>query len=368
MAAGLIHLTFGNTRVEVSAEALPADFEALGAEVEAKFGLHPGSFSIFDDVGKVDDVVALQRAMDMAVDGSCVLEVREAPEWQKIREMETKINMLVSRCPMVDNALMSIEERSAKRFVKLASAVQAVDEQAVLRAELTRAELRQEFEDLDKKVSRSIAPLLQCVTLEQMELKAKLDSLDASLLSQEMSIKVNCGIAPMLQSMAIQQMDLKAQLDSLQFAHDTKEVSHLMAYAVKVEEVEEVTKDLQKEMGVRSVQLKALQDEVRNLGEQPITGDGWGRILSAAQQDLGKPPKNLKNGLGGGGCDGDSYAQWLEGSSIDMSSPMLYSKKSAYNSSNIGGAAAVPFARFVAPRQLNHMQASRSLPHLPPVK
>jgi hypothetical protein len=290
---------------------------------------------------------------------------------------------------MVDNALMNIEESSSKRFEKLASAVQAVDEQSMLRSQLATAELRHGLEEFDAKVSKSIAPLLQCVTLEQMELKAKLDSLDASLSSEDMSAKVNCGIAPMLQSMALQQMDFKCQLDSLRLDSSSchtcgeladclgdtrKELSNLqelsksfqVAYAVKVEEVEEVASDLQKQMDVNSNELKALTDEVRDRGEQPTAQ--WGRILSAAQQDLGKVPKRMKNGIGGAGCEGDSYANWLEGSSIDVSSPIAYSKKSACNSLNVGGTAAAPFARFVVPRQLDRMQVSRSLPHLPAVK
>jgi len=289
---------------------------------------------------------------------------------QQIQEMEAKINVLVARCPMVDSALMSIEERSSRRFDQLASAVQAVDEQAMLRAELARAELRQGLEELDAKVSRSIAPLLQCVTLEQMELKAKLDSLGASLSFEEMNVKVNRGIAPMLQTMALQQMELKGQLDSLQLDSPVRRPCEHLVHSLqdKVDEMEQMMKDHRKEMGVKSQQVKALQDDVCNLGEQKSAGDGWRCVPNAAQQDLGKPPKNMKNGLGGSGCDGDPYAHWLEGSSIDLSSPIAFSKKTVYNSFNIGGATAVPFARFVAPRQLERLQASRSLPHLSPVK
>lgn len=380
----MINLTFGNASVQVLSTP-EGGLEALAAEVEAKFGLHPESFSIFDDFGKVEDSMALQRALDMAGDNPCILEVCEAPQWKKIREMDTKIKMLVARCPVVDRILMDIEEQSTKRFGKLASALQAVDERARLRGELVGAELRESLEELDAKVSNSIAPLLQCVALQEMDLKAKLDSLDASLFSEELDKKVTSGIAPMLQSMALQQMDLKVKLDSLQESpsrctceqladslEDTrKEVSNLQAYATKVEEVKEVTKDLQKELGVRSnslqeahEQLKALQVEVQNLTEQPTAGAGWGQILSAARQDLGKsPPMFAKNGLGGAGCHGEDFSQWIEGSTADMFSPIAYSKKSM----NYGGAA-VPFARFAAPRQLNQMQGSRSLPHLPPVR
>merc|ERR1712054_563657 len=133
---------------------------------------------------------------------------------------------------------------------------QAIDEKDQLRAELHSAQCQQLLKELDVKVSRSIAPLLQCVTLEQMELKAKLTALEASLPFEEIN-KVNCVVVPMLQSMALQQMDLKKQLDSLQlgsvdcrscekmadFLENTrKELSSMQAYSVKVEELEALAK------------------------------------------------------------------------------------------------------------------------------
>lgn len=293
------------------------------------------------------------------------VKVHEGPIWEKLHEMEAKMNVLVARCPMVDSALTSVEERSSKRFDALAAAVQAVDERAMLRAELARADLRQDLEALDVKVSRSIAPLLQCVALEQMELKVKLDNLGSSLVSEETNHRVNCGIAPMLQAMALQQMELKSQLDSLQLWSPYEQL--VDSLHTKVDETGEAMKELTNDMDVKSEQMKALQDEMRNFGEQTASG-GRGYALSAVQQDLGEPPKIIKNDLVGSAFNGDSYAQWLKGSSIDLSSPFTFSKKSAHNSFNIGGAAAVPFAPFAATRQLDRLQTSRSLPHLPPLK
>lgn len=366
----VVQLEFGDSYLEVSSD-VDGSLEALAAEVVAKLELHPDSFSIFDDFGKVGDAMALQRALDMAGDSPCVLEVREAPVWKKMREMEAKMNILVARCPVVDRVLLGIEERSEKRFETLASAFQVVQGGTLGSV----AELRQGLEELDIKVNQSIAPLLQCVAIQEMELKAKLDSLDVSMFSEELDAKVNNGIAPMLQSMALQQMDLKDQLESLKgspgFLSCEKLSDSMQAYAVKVDEVDEVTKNLQKEMDMSSdniqqtrAQLQALKEEVYTLAEHPPVGE----IYSAIRQDLCKSPKIVKNGLGG---DGDAYAQWIEGSASDAFSPFSYSKKSYMgmtNNLNNGGAAPVPFARFAAPRQFERLHGSRSLPHLPPVR
>jgi len=227
--------------------------------------------------------------------------------------------------------------------------------------------VQQSLEDLDKKVTNSIAPLLKCVTLQEMELKAKLDTLSASMTSQETESKINCSIAPMLQSMALQQMDLKEKLDSFEASPACHSCEKL---AVKVDEVEEITKDLQKEMDLSSnnlqktsQQLKALQAEVHHIAETPTKGGDASIIMSAMRQDLMMSPKTGRNSLGGSRGD-----DWNEGSSNDIFSPIVYSKKAALsNNMNLGGAGAMPFARSSAPRQLDRLQSSRSLPHLPPM-
>jgi len=372
MAAGLdsspsIKLIFGDTSLEFPFRA-DGNLEVLGAEVQAKLGLQPDSFTISDDFGKVTDSAALQRALDMAGESPCTLEVHEVPAWRKIREMDAKINMLIARCPVVDNCLQIVEERSAKRFEKLASLMEAVEHRSVLRSEV----LCQGLEELDKKVTNSIAPLLRCVALQEMELKAKLDNLSMSMTSEDMATKVNCTIAPMLQSMAFQQMDLKEKLDSLAAPSTCK---HCEKLEDKVDEVEAVAKDLQKAMDIKSdsledvcTQLKALRSEVHNRAEQPsIQCDSAMQTWSAMRQDLMMSPKANKNGLGGMGGD-----EWIEGTSWDFLSPVAYSKKSqtgvACNSTSLRGAGAMPVARFTATRQLDRSHGARSLPHLPYVK
>lgn len=349
----MVNITFGSSRLEASHES----YEALVADIEEKLDLHPGSFSIHDDFGKVDDSLALQRILDSAVDGQSDLKVVEAPEWKKLREMEAKIELLVARCPVVDNAIADAEERSLKRYNTLAASIEAVEEKSALRGELSRAEMRLTLEDLDAKVSGSIAPLLQSVALQQMDLRVQLDSMQASLVSEDISLKINNGIAPMLQSMALQQMNLKDQIESIEnFSCISCEELN-----AKVDGVDDVTKDLQKEMQMGQSQIKALQEGLQSLNEKPAPAV---RGMSAMEQDLNTPSKSTKALFSSPGCDAEAYSSWLDGASLDMS-PMAYSKKAAHTSLN---SSAVPFARFMAPRQLDRLNGSRSLPHLPPVK
>jgi len=369
MATGLdstisVMLVFGDTRLEVSFDP-NGGLEALGAEVETQLELHPESFSIADSFGKVDDSVALQRALDMTTGETlCVLEVHETRQGQKMREMEAKINMLVARCPVVDSVLMSLEERSSVRFDKLASALQGVEERAALKSELALAKL----EELDSKVNKSIAPLLQSVALQEMELKANLDSMQEWMLARTQMDKMNSlagmkqklesleesarvwtsmqdvemqisgverqmknGMAPMLQSMALSQMDMKVQLDGLHLGAEKDQQTETSMNSGSIQELSE--------------QLKAVQAEMKSLSATRPA------MTALAQDLLGNSSKQLRNDLGGD--------EWND----NQFSSFAYSKKSHF-----GMNAAVPFARLAAPRQLDRMQGSCSLPYLPSVK
>jgi hypothetical protein len=337
--------------------------EALAAEVQEKLGLHPESFSIFDGFGKVANSTALKRALSTATNGVCSLEVHETAAWQKMREMDAKIQMLIARCPVADSIMMSIEERSATRFAKLRSAL----------------------EGLDTKVSCSIAPLMQSMALQQMDAKEQHGSLDASQSIQEIDARINGSIAPLMQSMALQQIEMKATLDSIHLDTlnanadqqitnnliDTqKELAALRAsYDEKVQEIDRNTKCVQQEMKTQEediqdvyARLKAVQMNVHCLAEQSDRdGELETPCSSAMQQDLGICRKTSWSG----------YAvdfSWPEGSGVSQIPATPYSKKSTYKSSQSGGGSAVSFARFNAPRQLDRAHGSRSLPLLSPVK
>jgi chaperonin cofactor prefoldin len=366
----VVELVLGEARLQVPLES-PSSFEALVAKVEDKFGLPPDSFGIFDDFGKVTNTTALVRAIGTSTDAPCIFQVREKPVWRKLREMEEKIETLVARCPVADNIMKTIEERSSNRFTKLRSALQ----------------------DLDAKVNRSIAPLLQSMALQQMDAKeAKHEGSHASPPFEEMDAKVG-SIAALLQSMALQQIDLKTKLDSLSENSATHVASggiakmpELREEAIlavlgrqeeKAVEIEKQATNLQKEVHAqgRDVQdvhekLQALQTEIRNLAPAP-PADGDCRIspMSAMLQDLGKSPKNCNNIVGVDSRDGESHYPWADGPSNDLFANAYSGKKLHLGTSfKVGGTAAVPFARFHATRQHDRIHGSRSLPLLPPVR
>jgi len=311
--AGAVEVVFGETRLQIALR-LETCFEALTSDVEEKFGLAEGSFSIFDDFGKVANSTALLRAVDSATEGPCILQVREEPVWRKLREMEEKIETLVARCPVADNIMKTIEERSSNRFMKLRSALQ----------------------DLDAKVNHSIAPLLQSMALQQIDTKSKLESSYASPPFEEMDAKVG-SIAALLQSVALQQMELKTKLDSLTETVGIHTANDNTA----------IVQELRKEM-----------EDLKSGCEEK----------TAIMEDLGgTSPKIYKSMPGMQGLDEEGHFHWVEGPSSDSFANIAYSGKKLH-SCKFGGATAVPFARYHLTRKHDRIHGSCSLPLLPSVK
>jgi hypothetical protein len=278
--------------------------------------------------------------------------------------MDAKIQILAARCPVADNIMMDIEARSASRFAKVRSVLQ----------------------DLDAKVNRSLAPLMQSMALQQMDETSKSDSLSFSSQAQEMHAEMSSHIAPLLQSMALQQMDMKEKLESFRLdslSTNMKETRQELAelqtsHMEEVQKMEESTKELYKEVSAKDknfqeVQdvLQALQMEVHKLTARPNReGDLRAPFSSAMLQDLGTCSKSSVS-FGGGGRDGEGHYYWPEGAPADHFSTFTYSRKSHMGMSgslNTAGALDVPFARFHASRRHERLQGSRSLPLLPPVK
>lgn len=92
MATPALFVAFGQRRLEV---LCGAGFEAVCQQAEAALSLHPESYELYDQCGKVgsdnfDRALASSR-------GVCLLELREKPEWKKMREMEVQIQKLMER-------------------------------------------------------------------------------------------------------------------------------------------------------------------------------------------------------------------------------------------------------------------------------
>lgn len=114
-------LAFDGKQVAISRQSPSVD--ELRQCAELKFSLVPASFDLFDACGKVETDVALSRSKLMMKGGNLVLEVRERPEWRKMREMDAQIKLLAGNSTnqdkriahLVEEACQSIEKRLLQR-------------------------------------------------------------------------------------------------------------------------------------------------------------------------------------------------------------------------------------------------------------
>jgi hypothetical protein len=161
-----IVLSFEGTWLEV--ESSVADrrgcLRILAREAESKWNLQPNLYEFKHASGKVDSQTALQCALQGARHGICRLEIVEHLESKMMRAMQTEMRHLEERVmAKVEAALTDVRHESGLNRSRLVS---------------------------------SIAPIVQCMAVEQIELRNKLNNLtmqqdspalkDAEALEQEL--------------------------------------------------------------------------------------------------------------------------------------------------------------------------------------
>jgi hypothetical protein len=200
-------LRLGSTTAEV--EALSPErrgaLRVLAREVEEGLGLYPQSYGLFGPSGKVDSVLSLRRALEEAGagagagdhPGTCELEVRERPEWKwaKLREVDGQIQMLSAKGAAIDAAMKEQEER------------------IMARVEASLSKVREELIRTDAKVCQSVAPMVHCLSEDQIDLKSQIAEVQEALARTD--AKVCQGLAPLMQCLAEEQLDRNAMLDGL---------------------------------------------------------------------------------------------------------------------------------------------------------
>jgi len=166
-AAPRIVLGFEGTWLEVESPLAERRgcLRILAREAESKWNLKPNLYEFKHASGKVDSPSALLRALEGARNGVCRLEIVEHLEGKMMRVMQTEMKHLEERVmAKVDAALTDARHGSELKSSRLAN---------------------------------SIAPLVQCMALEQIEIRNKLNDLtvqhiempslkDAEALEQEL--------------------------------------------------------------------------------------------------------------------------------------------------------------------------------------
>jgi len=169
---------FGDAKLETSAAG---GMDEL-SRVEIALGLQPQSYGFFDEYGRVE-APALQRALDTASTSPCKLDVREHPEWKRMRDMDEQIKTLAMHAQAFGPSLQAMEARI----------LQKVD------AELS--DIRQGMAFVDTKVNSTVSSFLQSMALEHLDLRAQIESLDISELRSAIDcLNAECAAAAIASS------------------------------------------------------------------------------------------------------------------------------------------------------------------------
>jgi len=214
-----VALTFNSRQVGL---AVVKQLSDVHQEVEKVFGLQFGSYDIFDKCGKIEGE-ALERVLRMAgANATCQLEVREHPEWKKMRELEERISMIASGKATIE--AMKVSERMEwQKMRQLEARVEAVA------TDSTSLQALQSFEQrILSKVGKIVKDAVSINTYDIENLSSRVQ--EALIDVQRIEEKVDSALAPLVESLAFAQLDIQAQLQM-----SNSQIADLTAKASKLD-------------------------------------------------------------------------------------------------------------------------------------
>jgi len=328
MASGpSIFLVFDGAWLEIETSLVERRgcLRAFAREAETKWDLEPSSYEFQHESGKVDSIAALQRAMTGASNGVCKLEISERPDGKMMRTMRKEMKLMEDRVmAKVENMLV---------------------------------EVRKENQCNETRLSGCIAPLVQCLAVEQIEMREKVAQLGsevsnmASVEKASAAINVLAGIVK----------------DAETFEHELQQECAIQAAC-----------DLAMS---NSDCLQELKEEVSNLGEKEAFQ------ADPAQPARITPPQgqganiDFKNVFG----ESDSRLQWPTSAltSVPYSNKLgkgplapatgfeaRWQPGDKWSYVKLGGEVATPFAQSIITPMLHSKSTfgHRSCPLLPPLQ
>lgn len=196
--ASRVALVFGNDCIEVDASLAGrrGGLRAFAREAESRWDLKSNTFSFVGSLGKVDSMHALQSEMMASSNGLCKIEVHENAE--------------------------------AKMMRKVHAAVKASEDRILAKLQDSIGNLRKDLEQTDRKVSRVLAPMVQCLALEHMELNNKIGQVSAGACEDTLVVikeDMNrlASLAPMVQCLALEQMELHSKMKQFVSENDSED-------------------------------------------------------------------------------------------------------------------------------------------------
>eukprot|EP00927_Polykrikos_kofoidii_P046205 TRINITY_DN40411_c0_g1_i1.p1 TRINITY_DN40411_c0_g1~~TRINITY_DN40411_c0_g1_i1.p1 ORF type:complete len:582 (-),score=135.40 TRINITY_DN40411_c0_g1_i1:222-1967(-) len=139
------------------------NFDALCLEAEEKMELAANTYDIYDVYGKVECLEDLQRAIRMAHDGECILEMREYRQFTLIKELQ------------VENIAQNA------RIGRLEVALKAAEDRADAKIEETRKECLAATNAVSRHIQNTIEPTIQGLIKDRSQMRRELTAMQEKL-------------------------------------------------------------------------------------------------------------------------------------------------------------------------------------------
>ncbi|CAE7257615.1 unnamed protein product [Symbiodinium natans] len=374
-----LFLAYGDRHVEVLSTA---GYDGIRRQAEEVLSLHPEAYDLCDAHGKVEEET-FERAVACAK-GFCVLQLREKPEWKKIRELETRLNKLeqVPAKPEMEEA----ETRTWLRIETMEKMIQDLAKKTQADALDARVEALEKEMTEQSITNSALNGHMECgIATAQRELKSlrqhmsdQLKSLDERLLE---ATHQGCGplspLSPLVEKLERVETELAEQ--SITSSAVNGHLEHGLATAQKeLQGLREFTSDQLGSLDGRLLSVsESLQRLEATLDEQAVTNSALNGHLECGVATSRKELESLRvyaadqlkflnerldEVQASGKIPAEIGTQWSDGFTTHILKTK--SNQSSLKSLQLGA----PLARVNPVDRLLHLHASKSVPSLPAIR
>eukprot|EP00927_Polykrikos_kofoidii_P042132 TRINITY_DN35997_c0_g2_i1.p1 TRINITY_DN35997_c0_g2~~TRINITY_DN35997_c0_g2_i1.p1 ORF type:complete len:580 (+),score=133.62 TRINITY_DN35997_c0_g2_i1:83-1822(+) len=241
------------------------NFDAIAVEAEDKHELPAGTYEFYDMYGKVECLEDLQRAVKMAKEGDCVLEMREHRQFVKIKELEAEDLRLNTRIGQLEEALRVANERQDTRL------------------EECRKQCLNATYNVNRHIQEDLRPIIDGLVTDRAAMRTQLDTMQEKLDQidlkelfeiMEMTRRSNEEVKNALKR--IDRVDEEFQRAKLQLTNDVRraqnDIKELQRYMQgKLDILIEADADLRRDLKLTDERLALTQDDLRLIREEHAT-------------------------------------------------------------------------------------------------
>lgn len=241
------------------------NLDAVVAEAEEQLGLPPGSYDLYDSLGKIESAQDFQRALMCAGTGELTIEVKEHMHYTKIRELEATNEELVGRVARLEDKLAATVVSNSQTDTKVEALSEALKSLIRQISEKINDEIKSEMQVLGQdsallaKEVASIREQLSTFNVQELRSSAELMNTVREEVRHAVDRVNQTGASWFTEKAAVQSSVTKAN-------EDCAELQRYMRG--KLEMFMTADADLRRDLQLSNERIQLLQDDMQILTEQ----------------------------------------------------------------------------------------------------